>query len=495
LTDPQPSLARRIASSIGWLAVAQVARRLSGLVVTAVLARLLPPEDFGLVALASLATLLFGIITEFGLTSSLIQRKSVDDTDLSTGFWLGLVFGTVLAAVGYFAATPIAGIFSEPRIVPVLRVMLITLPIAALGQVPGAILQRNLDFRKVAHIDWSSGLLSGILGVAAAYAGFGLWALVIQFVSATLLNVVLRQIVVRWRPIFVFSRRSARAMLGFGSSMAGLALVNYAAVNVDNALIGARIGTAALGYYMLAYNLILLPSTNIGGLVTRVMFPALSSLQSDRYRFAQAYAATLRLVAVATLPLVIGLGATAPVAIPAVYGPQWEPSIVILAILTGVGAFQAVNVSGVVYSAIGRPQLLLAWASFSVVVMAIAFIIGSRWGLNGVAWSYLIVSPIVFIPPHLIANHLIGLPQREFVRMIGVPLLSALIMGGAVVLARRAVDLSALPIAGQLLVLASFGAVVYVAALLGFAWGAGAGEAPIRWITRQQVAMAEERAK
>lgn len=474
------------------LAVAQVARRLSGLVVTAVLARLLPPQDFGLVALASLATQLLGIVTELGLTGALVQRKSVDDTDLSTGFWFGLLFSTILAAIGFAGAGLIASLFHQPRMVPLLRVMLVTLPLASLGQIPDVILQRKLDFRKIAHVDWLSGLTSGALGVAAAFAGYGLWALVIQFVSATVVAVLTRQIIVRWRPHFVFNRASARRMIGYGSSLVAMGLVNYAAVNIDNALIGARIGAAALGYYMLAYNLVLLPATNIAGLVTRVMFPALSTLQSDRPRFVQAYAGMLRAVAVATFPLVVGLGVTAPMAIATIYGQQWQSAVILLEILTTIGVFQAINVSGVAYSAIGRPQLLLAWATLSLIVMTIGFAIGARWGVTGVAWSYLIVSPIVCLPPHLIANRLIGLPQREFFRVVGMPLAAATVMGGVVLLIRHAAALASLPVPIQLVVLASIGALTYLATLMAFAYAAGAGKTPLVWITRQSVRVSAE---
>lgn len=465
---------------------------MSGLVVAAVLARILAPEDFGLVALAVLATQLLGIVTELGLTSSLVQRRSVNHTDLSTGFWFGLAFSLLLAALGFASAGLIAGIFSEPRLVELIRVMLVTLPLAALGQVPDAILQRKLDFRSIARIDWISGLGSGILGVAAAFAGYGLWALVIQFVSSTVIAVVLRQLIVRWVPSFAFDAVSARKMVAFGSSLVGLGLVNYAAVNIDNALIGARIGTAALGYYMLAYNLVLLPSNNIGGLVTRVMFPALSSLQGERGRFVQAYAAMLRAVSVATFPLVIGLGVTAPIAIATIYGPQWEPAVILLQILTVIGVLHSVNVSGVAFAAIGRPQILLAWATLSVLVMTLGFAVGSRWGVTGVAWSYLIVSPVVFFPPHLIANRLIGLPQSEFFRVIGIPFGAALLMGAVVLGVRLHSGLAALPVPAQLIILILIGIAAYIAFLFAFAFAAGAGKSPLKWITRQSVRVAAE---
>ena len=490
VTPPQ-SLGKRVTSGIGWLAVAQVARRLSGLVVTAVLARLLAPQDFGLIALASLAAQLLGIVTELGLTSALVQRKTVSDADLSTGFWFGLTISFTVALAGYLSADLIAALFNEPRIVPLFRAMLVILPVAAIGQVPDAILQRKLDFQKIAHVDWLSGVGSGVLGIAAAFAGYGVWALVVQLVSATVIALVVRQVAVRWTPRFTFSMASARTMVTFGASLVAMGLVNYAAVNIDNALIGARIGAAALGYYMLAYNLILLPSNNIGGLVTRVMFPALSSIQSDRARFVRAYSAMLRTVAFATFPLVVGLGVTAPLAIATIYGPQWEASVILLEILMAIGLFQAINVSGVAFSAIGKPHILLAWALVSLAVMTAGFVVGSRWGVTGVAWSYLIVSPLVNLPPHLIANRLIGLRQADFFRIVGAPLVASLAMGVVVLGVQRFVSLSALPLAARLITVSLFGGLVYAAVVYAMASMAGRGSTPLAWITRPEPSLGQ----
>jgi PST family polysaccharide transporter/lipopolysaccharide exporter len=195
------------------------------------------------------------------------------------------------------------------------------------------------------------------------------------------------------------------------------------------------------------------------------------------------------MVAVATFPLVVGLGVTAPLAVIAIYGAHWGQTIVLLQILATIGVLQAINISGVAYSAIGKPQLLLAWATLSLVVMTIGFAIGARWGVTGVAWSYLIVSPVVCLPPHLIANHLIGLRQRDFFRIVGVPLLGAAVMGAIVLLIRAQPAVASLPVISQLLFVSTVGAISYAGVLLGFAYIAGARSAPFLWITRQAVSL------
>lgn len=465
---------------------------MSGLIVTALLARILEPGDFGLVALAGIATHLLSTVTELGLTSALVQRREVGTRDLSTGFWLAMMSSSLVAIGAWAAADAVGSIMRAPAIVPFLRVMVLTLPISALGQIPDVLLQRKLDFRALARIDWISGVLSGVVGVAAALAGAGVWALVLQFISAAVVSTALRLLRSPWTPSLVFDLTSARGMTTYGASLVAVGLVNYATVNVDNALVGARIGAVALGYYLLAYNLVMMPSTNVGGLVSRVMFPALSMLQADRGRFVQAYAAMLRVVAVATFPLVVGLGVTAPMAILTFYGPKWDLSATLLQILATVGLFQAINVSGVAYSAIGRPHILLAWAIVSLVVMTAGFMIGSAWGVTGVAWAYVIVCPVVCIPPHLIANRLIGLPQAEFFRVIAAPLVSAVIMGAIVLLVRAQMWLSAIPPALQLFVLTGIGAIAYAGVLIAIAFAAGAGKSPLTWITRQTVRVAHK---
>jgi O-antigen/teichoic acid export membrane protein len=462
---PPPGLGGRVTRGVTWLAGAQVARRVSGLAVTAILARILVPGDIGLMTLATLATQLLGLVSELGLTSALVQRPNATERDFSNGFWLALLVSVTLAISGILAADTIGRLFHEPRIVPLLRVTMLVLPLSALGQISDVKLQRTLNFRRIATIEWMSAVVSGTIGIALALTGARVWSLVAQLIVAALITTVLRQAYAPWRPKLQFDQRSSYQLLTYGLSIVGVGLINYLSLNIDTMLVGGSLGAEALGFYALAFNLAMLPATNISGLVTRVMFPALSSLQGEPVRFREAYARMLNMVGTVTFPVIVGLGATAHLAVPLVYSDRWMPAVPILRILAIVGIFQAVNVSGVAYYALGRPYFLLAYASLSTAVLAAAFYVGVGYGVQGVAWSWAIVSPLVCIPPHLIANRLMGLRQGSFAAATGYPLGAALVMGAGVFLIDRALLAGMSLTSVRLALLVPAGIALYVAAL------------------------------
>ena len=423
------SLTRKVTSGVAWLASAQVVQRVSGLVITAILARLLSPEDFGLIALAVVAIGFIKIFTDVGFNSALVQREQVGEEHLSATFWLTVAVSLVLTALGVLGSPLIARLYREPRLVSLLIVLFLTVPISNLGQVSDALLQRRLAFRQLATIDWVSSLVAGLAGVGLALARAGVWALVAQNLVLVTVSAAAKMIAARWLPRLSFKFKYAREMMTFSVSVLGCTVINYAAFNIANALVGGALGVQALGYYALAFNLVMLPSMSISGLVTRVMFPALSSVQSDLPRFRRGYLRMLRIMSSVSLPAIIGLGATAPLLVSTVYGDKWILAVPVLQVLTVVGVLQAVNTSGLVFYALGRPNLLLGWAAVTLACMTISFAIGVRWGLVGVALAYVAVSPIVWAGPHLIANRLIALSNKHFVMAIGPSLCAAVVMG------------------------------------------------------------------
>ena len=474
---------------MSWLALAQVAGRLSGLVVTAILARLLAPEDFGLIALTAVAVGLLSIFTEVGLNSALIQKKEVRQEHLTSAFWLSISVGFSLAILGAAAAPLIAGLYSEPRLAVLLPALLLTLPLSGLAQVPDALLKRRMAFRQIACIDWASSLVAGLAGVALAFAGAGVWALVVQSIVVTGLSAFARLAVARWRPDFDFRLGYVREMLTFSASVLGCTLVNFLCNNVDNALIGNVLGVQSLGYYALAFNLVMLPSMTISGIVTRVMFPALASIQDDLPRFRRGYLRMLRVISSVSLPAIVGLGATAPLLITTVYGERWAPAVPVLRVLAVIGALQTINTSGLVFYALGRPNLLLGWSLLSLVLMTAGFAVGVRWGLMGVTWAYVAVSPVVWLGPHVIANRLIELSGRNFMRAISPSLFAVFCMGAVVAYMAKYRLYPARSSWVNLLVLVGTGAAVYVASYAGMGMLLGRGRGGLLgWLTGRHLA-------
>jgi PST family polysaccharide transporter len=262
--------------------------------------------------------------------------------------------------------------------------------------------------------------------------GAGVWALVAQNVVASIVSATGRLIAAKWLPGFSFSAKSFRELFSFSSGALGYFLVNHMMRNVDKAIIGSVLGTTALGFYSIGYNLILMPGMTICSLVGRVMFPALSSLQDDLPRFRRAYLRMARTVAFATFPLIIGLAATAKIFITTIYTQRWAASVPLVQILVVIGFFEAIAIWGAAAWALGNTRMSLICAIISLVVMTVAFSVGVRWGLTGVAWAYVIASPIIFLLPHVWTNRLMGLSFGSLLEAIAPPLCAAGLMGTAV---------------------------------------------------------------
>ncbi|HUR00475.1 MAG TPA: lipopolysaccharide biosynthesis protein [Gemmatimonadaceae bacterium] len=465
----EASLKQRVAKNLSWLGIAQALRSITGLAVTAVLARLLTPADFGLVALVLIASGFISMFSETGLTSAVIQRPEVTEDHLSTAFWLNLGVAGSLAAIGVIGAPLISKLFGNPGTAPMLAVMMVSLPIAGLGQVPEAILQRRLAFKAIAAIEWLTTTISGAAAILLAFLGFGAWALVLQAIIAATVGSVGRICVVRWLPRFRVSKAALSDLSSFSFSVFGGNLVNYAFRKIDNFLIGRYLGPAALGYYALAYNLILFPLQSVGAVVLRVMFPVLSSLQADRARLRSAYLRTLRVLGSCTLPVIAGLAATAPLVVLVAYGARWGQTASLLRILSVIGMFESVSTAGILLYAVGRPGVLFRWALVSVVTMTIAFSFALRWGVTGIAWTYVIISPILFVMPHIFAVRAIDLPARRALSAVAPALLSSLAMAAIVVLLRSPLEAVLQTPLQVLLAQVVIGIVAYCAIMSGIA--------------------------
>ncbi|OLE51001.1 MAG: hypothetical protein AUG51_24840 [Acidobacteria bacterium 13_1_20CM_3_53_8] len=426
------SLTGKVTSGVSWLGAAFVAQRLTILVVTAILARQLSPEDFGLIALTLLAVNFITYFQDMGLSSALVQRKELDNDHLSTTFWLNAAAGVALGIIGCGLSPLIALIFREPRLTPLLIAMMLTLPINGLGWASNALLQRKLVFKQISLIECTAVLISGVVAVMLAFAGAGVWALVSQNITMSLANTGGRIIAARWLPRFTFSIQRARELFSFSLSAFGYFLTYHGIRNIDNAIVGGVLGATALGYYALAYNLILIPGISICGLIGRVMFPALSSVQDDLARFRRAYLRMARTVTAATFPLIIGLWATAPLFVTTIYGEKWIAVIPLLRILSVIGFFEAISIWGMAAWALGKTKITFHMALVSLAAMTVAFIVGVRWGLLGVAWAYIIVSPIIFLLPHLLTNHLMKLRMPSLLKAIAPPFCASSVMGIAV---------------------------------------------------------------
>jgi O-antigen/teichoic acid export membrane protein len=425
------------ASSIKWSVVSLAGRQGIQWAATVVLARLLAPSDFGLLTMSAVAIAIADLLGDLGTSSAVIQRKDPSQALLSSVFWTNVGIG-LLSAVALFALSPlVASYYREPRISLILKVLALVLPISAAGTVQRSFLERDLAFQQLAKAEVCSALLASTVGIGMALHGYAVWSLVTQTLVASIATTILLWLVARWKPSLVYDRAEMRSIQRYSLNLAGFNIFNFFGRNADYLLIGRFLGTQNLGYYSLAYRIMFYPLQSISAVIGRVMFPVFARVQEDDSRLCRAYVGAASSIAVVTFPMMGGLMAVSDLFVLTGFGRQWMPVVPLLLILAPVGLLQSVGTTvGNIYQAKGRTDLLFRWGVFSGTLSILAFIVGLKWGIKGVAVAYAILSGILIVPAFLIPLRLIGLRFRRLLLALSRPLAATLIMFLCVGLAR-----------------------------------------------------------
>lgn len=387
--------------------------------VTIVLARLLQPEDFGIVALSAVFVGCVGLFGGLGMGSAIIQRQNINDDYLSTSFWVSIVAGIGIALV-LIAISPFAAKFYDKDIIKyIIMVSSIGFLLGSFTSIHTTILTKRLEFNKLAFIAITTQVISGITSISIAVMGFGVWSLVFGGLVAQALLIPIVWYMVKWRPRFLFIKKCFKDLFGFSSNLLAFNLFNYFARNFDNLIIGKILGAQALGYYSMAYSMMMKPLQHISWAIGRVLFPAFSGIQDDKARVRSAYIKVIRSISLITFPMMIGLMIVAREFILTCYGTKWEPVIIPLQLLCIVGALQSTGTTvGTIFNSQGRSDLTLKWGLFASTIYIIAFLVGIRWGLIGLIIAYISVGIPMWPLSHYFANRLISLNMGTFFKAL-----------------------------------------------------------------------------
>ena len=309
-----------------------------------------------------MATLAIGLISLFrdlGTASAVIQKRDLNQHLLSSLFWVNVGIGFAGTALCFLSAPVAARIFREPAVVSVVRVLSVSFLIGSLTNIHAALLNRSMTFKKISLIDISSSVVGLGVVVTLACLHAGVWSLVAGTLTSAAISSILFWATSDWQPSLLFSWTEVRSVMNFGLNLSAFNLFNYFARNSDNAIVGRYLGSAALGFYQLAYNIMLFPVQGIAQVLTQVMFPAFSEIQHDNERFRRVYLRTCSSIALITFPLMAGAAILAEPLIKTVYGPRWANVIPVLTILAPVGLVQSILTTvGQIYTAKGRTDLM-----------------------------------------------------------------------------------------------------------------------------------------
>ncbi len=395
---------------------------------TVILARLLSPDDYGIIAMVMAITAFAGIFRDLGLSSAAVQKKDLTRAQQSNLFWLNVAMGTVLTAIVAAASPLVAWFYGQPELTLVTIALSFTFVIGSLGTQHGARLVREMQFgrRAVAAI---SGSIAGLItSVTLALQDFAYWALVWGLLSAGITTTVLLFILSPFRPALFSRNAGIREMLGFGANVTLFELVNYFHRNLDNVLIGKFWGTDALGLYSRAYQLLMFPITAIRGPINAVAFPAMSRLlnQPDAYRVY--YRRVTHLLAFVSMPLTAFLFVASSPIIELLLGREWLGVAPLFSLLALTAFIQPVaGLRGMVLLSSGQSGRYAQWGILNAVCVSIAFIVGVQWGSIGVAIAYAVVNYTILYPSLLFVFKKTPLRSSDFFIPISGPAIASIV--------------------------------------------------------------------
>lgn len=302
-------------------------------VIGIIMARLLCPEDYGLIGMLAVFMAISQVFIDGGFSTALIQKNDRNDTDYSTVFYINLLISILIYFCLYLSAPYIASFYNQPLLEDITKVYGLNLIINALAAVNKTILVINVDFKTQSKISLTSAIISGIVGIYYAYNGLAVWSLVIQVIVSALLNVILSFLYVKWRPKFTFSVESFNKLFAFGSKVLIASIIGSVYSNLYSLAIGKRFSVAELGYYSRANQFPALLSDNIGGILARVSLPILSKIQDDDERLVRAYSRYIKVATFIVFPLVMMLCGISKPLVYLLLTEKWSPVIILMQIL------------------------------------------------------------------------------------------------------------------------------------------------------------------
>ncbi|HUW14832.1 MAG TPA: lipopolysaccharide biosynthesis protein [Anaerolineae bacterium] len=394
---PLSSLENRAIHGLFWSGIERLGPQAVQFIVSIVLARLLLPEQFGLIGMLTVFLALGAVFLNSGFGSALIQKQDATEVHYSSVFYTNILLSLVAAGVLCLVAPLIARFYGEPMLTPLTRVLSLNSVLSAFGLIQVFLMTKRLDFKTQTKVSLMASLGSGVVGVTMALLGFGVWSLVAQSVSATFFTTVFLWLLNTWRPQAAFSLTALRELFGFGSRLLASGLLDTVFRNLYNVVIGKLFSPADLGYYTRAYTLEQVPTQTLGGIVGRVTLPLFAEIQGDPARVRNGFRKALRTLVLVNFPLMIGLLACARPLVLTLLTEKWAPAIPYLQLLCIVGLLYPLHVINLnVLLAMGRSDLFFRLEVIKKVLIVSVLAVTWRWGIQAIIAGQIVVSIVAY---------------------------------------------------------------------------------------------------
>jgi O-antigen/teichoic acid export membrane protein len=453
--------AKAVFGALRWNVSVRTAAQIMTWATTLVIARVLTPSDYGLLGMAQMLVSFCLLLSQLGVVPALVQQPDLSRPLLRQAFALVLLSNVAFYLILYATAPWIATFFGEPVLVDIIRVAALILPITAFSAVPGALLQRDLNYKSLSLTEFAAAVIGALAILALVLTGYGVWGLVIGnlvVAAVTTLGFVMLTRFFVW-PQFRFS--GLRHTLKFGMTYSVAGLVSSINASMPGLVIGKGLGSTDLGFYTMMYDIAMLPLNRLMRLTGQIAFSGYSRIQNDITLARRYFFESAQLLLLLVFPVAWGMLAVAPDMITVVLGPQWLPSVLVFQIIALGVPIQALGpIMSPLVSGLGRPDIALRNTLTGAVILPPAAIAGLPWGLTGVCigalLGVLLTASVVLRRNFAVIKANLG----QLFWLYAPPAVSAGVMAGAVVLAEATV-LSALPSVWRLASAVLLGAVVY----------------------------------
>lgn len=324
---PEENLKHKTLSGLVWQFAQKFLNQGLSFVVTVILARLLMPEDYGIVALAGMFNVLAGIFITGSLDFALVQKKDVDELDYNTVFYASTFMSFLLYTIVFFGAPYISELYKSPMITPVMRVLAVTMPLGGLSMVQNAIIRRNMDFKKFFYVSLFGHIFAAIAGISMAYMGYGPWALVAQTMIGSITGLFATIYMVRWHPRLMFSWERFVILFDYAWKRCAAGFMGTFCNQLKGYLIGYKYSTADLAFFNRGEGLPEMIKGNVAGTIDGVLFPAFAKIQDDKDALKRGMRRSITISNYVLSPILLGLGAVSAQIVPILYSAKWEPAV------------------------------------------------------------------------------------------------------------------------------------------------------------------------
>jgi O-antigen/teichoic acid export membrane protein len=429
-----------LAGGVRWSLIATIGTMAGRMTFVVALMRLLGPENFGIVAQATVYITVATIFLNLGLPVTIIQRRNLGQSDIGTALCLSMASALVLGIVTALGAPQLANFFQTEELTGVLRVISISLILKGLAVVPTASLVREMRFKAIGIAEIFSTVISGTIALAAAVNGASYWALVIQILVMDAIYLAL--VLGPWglhRP--TWSRSSAQRLWSFSSRMMGSDIINYISNNADKVLIARFLGATPLALYSLAGRVLVVPIETLGKTGDRVILPMFSRLQDDGQRVAHYFLEATASVAVFVAPPMTLVILCAPLGVPIAFGDAWEAAVLPLQLLSAHAIFfLLIALTNPVVQAAGRADWEFRWSIFTTAIAGATFVFGLQWGIAGMAACFLVQGALLNPIRFAMVQRLIPVSVLGYLRQLAPAATSTAVLVGVWVLVARALE-------------------------------------------------------